>query len=172
MCFSERNTLVADIFPQMQFLNHFINKALSNPRFSGLGSALLAIQKYFTGWFAQYTNNYNAILTTFLDPRYTNKFFNAFDLSESEEHSKSHHTNILRELHEPQGSVKHLQQIEASNDAIIASICNETDEDNPEAATSVSNIIDESLDGMDFDKCIEEIVSRTQVQHQSCMPKV
>lgn len=65
--------------------------------------------------------------------------------------AKLHHKNIRHQLHETPDIVKQLQQIKESNDAVIASSSTESDLENPDAAASISNVIDESLDNMDFD---------------------
>lgn len=73
---SERNCLVSEIIPQTVFLNRFVSKASTDPRFSDLSTTLNALKVSLDSRFKRYLKDYNVLLSTFLDPRYKTHFFN------------------------------------------------------------------------------------------------
>jgi hypothetical protein len=72
---SERESLVSDILPQIQFLKLFIDRIMNDPKFSGFGSTISAMKETMERRFKRYTANFNTIIATFLDPRYKTNFF-------------------------------------------------------------------------------------------------
>ena len=150
---SERKCLSSEIIPQVQFLNLFIDKALVDERFTGLGSTLSALKASFTKRFERYTSDYNTILATYLDPRYKNALFKVDPTNDS---CKVNATNIESELFNTQVRIKELKDAENTADLIDAvSSSIESDEGSQVGGEAV---LEEAIE-YDFDDCFEELLA-------------
>ena len=155
---SERKCLSSEIIPQVQFLNLFIDKALVDQRFTGLGSTLSALKASFTKRFERYTSDYNTILATYLDPRYKNALFKVDPTNDS---CKVNATNIESELFNTQVRIKELKDAEntaESIDAVSSSI--ESDEGSQVGGEAV---LEEAIE-YDFDDCFEELIASNNTE--------
>lgn len=149
--FSERETLVSDILPQIQFLKLFLDKLKTESKFSGLGITISALKDTMEKRFSKYLQNYNNIIATFLDPRYKTNFFLKDDIEENEQ-SLTSLKNIKNKIMQ---AMKKLTNMKKTEDQI------KSDSESDAAASIVdeTEVGQNETDEYDLDTSFNEIVN-------------
>ncbi|XP_068250409.1 zinc finger BED domain-containing protein 4-like [Palaemon carinicauda] len=150
---SKRNATVAEIIPQIKFLDVFLAKAATNHRYSGIASIISAM-KHSIKRFEQYIDNYIAVLATYLDPRFKHTLYRpdyeSFEVQEKP--VKTRKANIESEL--KNALTKQMQmEAEVSEIGVVAST-SEDDLDNKHDESSADDMSD-----LNYDTCLNQLIN-------------
>ena len=162
---SERNATVAEIIPQIKFLDVFLAKASTNHRYSAIASTISAMKHSIKKRFERYIDDYITVLATYLDPRFKHTLYRP-DYESSyeaqEKPNKTHKANIENEL--KNALTKQIQMkaeisetsavVSASEDDVIVDIV-----DSEQELQDKSSAESDDMSDLNFDTCLNQLIS-------------
>ncbi|XP_077970653.1 zinc finger BED domain-containing protein 4-like [Styela clava] len=151
---SARSSTISEIIPQVKYIMHLLDVAISGPRFHGLGGTLTSFKTSAKLRFQKYMDSYNCILATFLDPRHKDVLFGAERLIET---SKFHRGTIRQRLLETLEKRKLDAAIHTGESETSCSSGTESGSDNGNLPPREDDFSD-----LDFEKCYDCLVMETE----------
>ncbi|XP_077975170.1 zinc finger BED domain-containing protein 4-like [Styela clava] len=151
---SARSSTISEIIPQVKYIMHLLDVAISGPRFHGLGGTLTSFKTSAKLRFQKYMDSYNCILATFLDPRHKDVLFGAERLIET---SEFHRGTIRQRLLETLEKRKLDAAIHTGESETSCSSGTESGSDNGNLAPR-----EDVFSDLDFEKCYDRLVMETE----------
>ena len=120
-------------------------------RYTGLSSTITALKESMSARFKGYEDNYNAVIATYLDPRYKMSLFSEVEY-EDDETSKLSQSNISEEL-----ARVYQKNLKKKEDALLSSGESTEGEDN--SCDKKETDEDDNFESITFEKYMDELLS-------------
>lgn len=142
--------LASEIIPQSIFLRHYINKASTDSRFSGLGSTIETLKLAIKNRFQRYFEDYNVVISMTLDPRFKQNLLDD-ECNISKEESEKQIIKSFKAITSVDEELDTANQPSTSNileDPLISNVTNEIEEETT------------FVEDYEFNKCFSELMEQ------------